>query len=167
MSGVVVVATIPLAYQSERFTAVECQCGEEPYRDRDVRVQVGPAVIADRGGPVAVDSREVMVEVPTPAAARAVIFDPLAQPMPLQRTGRRFGVQDQAGDLLPAAFVVGLVAASRTLPGAWPCSTWTGRPLAARSVPAGCIAGTPRSAAGGLDHPILGGEAHRRRSQHA
>jgi hypothetical protein len=131
--GVVVVAAVPLADHGERFTAVEAG-GEELHRDRDVRVQVGIAVIADRSGPVAVDSREVVVEVPAPAAARAVIFDPLAQPVPLQLAYRGFGVQDQPGDLFPAAFVVGGLVAGQ--PGAARGVAMfdvDGRPLAARS----------------------------------
>ena len=65
------------------------------------------AVIADRGGPVAVDSGEVMVEVPVPAASRAVVGDALAQPVPLQLADGGLRVQDQAGELLAAPLVLG------------------------------------------------------------
>jgi hypothetical protein len=47
------------------------------------------------------------VEVPAPAAARAVVGDPLPQPVPLHRADRGFGVKDQAGDLLAAPLVLG------------------------------------------------------------
>ncbi len=56
------------------------------------------------------------MEVPVPAAALAVILDPLAQPVPLHRADRGFGVQDQARDLLAAAFVIGGLVAGQ--PGA-------------------------------------------------
>jgi len=56
------------------------------------------------------------VEVPVPAAARAVIGDALAQPVPLHRPGCRFGVQDQAGDLLVAPGILGGLVAGQ--PGA-------------------------------------------------
>lgn len=98
-------------------------------------MQVGVAVIADRGGPVAVDGGEIVVVVPVPAAARAIIANPLAQPMPLRRADCRFRVQDQAGDLLAAPVVLsGLVTGQPSAARAWPCSMWTGRPLAALSV---------------------------------
>jgi hypothetical protein len=116
--GVVVVAAVPLADHGDRITVAGVTSGEKLHRDRDARVQVGIAVVADRGGPVAVNGGQVMVEVPAPAAARAVILDPLAQPVPLHRADRGFGVQDQAGDLLAAPGVLdGLVAGQ---PGAAP-----------------------------------------------
>lgn len=48
-----------------------------------------------------------MVEVPPPAAARAVAGDALAQPVPLHRAHRGFRVQDQARELLTASLVIG------------------------------------------------------------
>jgi hypothetical protein len=38
---------------------------------------------------------------------RLAAADPLVQPVPLYRAGYRFGVQDQAGELLAASFVIG------------------------------------------------------------
>jgi hypothetical protein len=46
------------------------------------------------------------VEVPVPAAARAVVGDPLAQPVPLHRPDGGFGIQNQAGDLRAAPLVL-------------------------------------------------------------
>src|SRR5260370_26503650 len=71
------------------------------------------AVIADRSGPLAIDGGKVMVTVPVPAAARAVIGDPLTQPVPLHRTGGGFGVQDQAGKLLAAPLLLGGLVAGQ------------------------------------------------------
>ena len=115
--GIVVVAAVPLTDHRDRLAAARKESGHtggiERHRHRDARMQVRVAVVTDRGGPVAVDGREVVVEVPAPAAARAVIFDPLAQPVPLQRAGRRFGVQDQAGQLLAAPVVLGGLVAGQ------------------------------------------------------
>ena len=70
-------------------------------------------IIADRGGPVAVDGGEVMVEVPVLAASRAVVGDALAQPVPLQRPDSGLRVQDQAGELLVAPLVLGGLVAGQ------------------------------------------------------
>ena len=95
----------------------------------------GLGVIAHRDGPVAADGGEVVVEVPVPAAARAVVGDALAQPVPLHRPGRRFGVGIRPGTCLRRrASSAAWSRASRAQPRAWPCSTWTGRPAGARSV---------------------------------
>ena len=56
--------------------------------------------------PVPVDRRDVVTEVPAPAAARTVTGDALAQPVPLRRPGCRSGVQDQARQLAAASLVI-------------------------------------------------------------
>ena len=88
-------------------------CGVVLDGDRDVWVQVGVAVVADCGCPVAVDGCQVMVEVPVPAAARAIVGDALAQPVSLQQADRGFGVQDQAQELVAASFVIGGLVADK------------------------------------------------------
>jgi len=110
-TGIVVVAAGLLADHGERLTAASRAGGEERYRNREARVQVGIAVIADRASPVAADGGQVVVEVAVPAATRAIIGDRPGQPVPLHGAGRVFGVQDQPGQPFPAQdVVVGLVA---------------------------------------------------------
>jgi len=89
---------------------------KKPHRDRDGRVQVGIAVIAERVSPVAVDGGQVVAEVAVPAAARAVIGDRPGQPVPLQGADRVLGVQDQPGQPLSPQGVVGALVAGQ--PGA-------------------------------------------------
>ena len=76
-----------------------------------------------------------MMEVTVPAAPRAVIGDPLRQPVPLHLPGRGLRMYDQPRQPLAALLLFGgLVGSQRAQPGAWPCSTWTVRPAGARSV---------------------------------
>jgi hypothetical protein len=56
----------------------------------------------------------VVVDVPAPAAPRAVIGSPLSQPVPLYRADRILGMRDLAGQpTSPGSVVGGLVAGSR------------------------------------------------------
>jgi hypothetical protein len=75
--------------------------GERAEKNRTVTVmpgvQVGVAVVAHRGGPVAVRGGQVVVEVPVPAAPGAVVDDRGGQPVPLQPAVGGFGAGDQAG----------------------------------------------------------------------
>ena len=76
-------------------------------------MQVGVAVVADRGGPVPVDGGNVVVEVAVPAAPRAVIGDPPGQPVPLHRADRVLGMHDLAGQSVPPGGVVGGLVAGQ------------------------------------------------------
>jgi hypothetical protein len=70
-------------------------------------MQVGVAVAADYGAPVAVDGRHALVEVPMPAAPRAIIDDAPGEPVTLQQPDRGIGGLNQAGEPCPPACGVG------------------------------------------------------------
>lgn len=117
--GIVVIAASALADHRHRPAIVWPAGRVEPDRDRDARMQVGVAVVADRRAPVPADSRDVVLEIAMPAAPRAIIGDPLAQPVPLYRSGRGLRVQDQARKLIPAPLVIGGLVLDQ------PCTTRT------------------------------------------
>jgi hypothetical protein len=102
-----VIAASPLPDHRHRLPAHGRARREVPDGDRDSRVQVGTTVVADRAGPVAADGGNVGVEVAVPAAPRAVILNPLRQPVPLHRPGRVVRARDHPRDPVPAGLVVG------------------------------------------------------------
>jgi hypothetical protein len=113
--GMLLVGPCPLADHAERVAAVVLG-GEVGDADGDVRAQVGVAVVAQQAGPVAVDGGGVGVEVAPSPAAGAVVDEPPAETVALQRPAGRVGAGDQGGDPRAALLVVGGLVAGQ--PGA-------------------------------------------------
>ena len=70
-------------------------------------MHVGIAVVADCVARVPVDGGEVVVEVAVPPASRAVVLDPLSQPVPLHCARRVFRMHDQSRQPLLAFVFLG------------------------------------------------------------